>query len=166
MAMETKVIDDVQSAPNLEYGYGMNSTVMIVGVHDHSVKSGFFMGSYHGDSFSSVIESLLPSKAIKFLVRAVNNRTIERNYFRLYSQLLEGTISEATFDKEIEKNEKDYVIETNFTPELEDVKVALQLASKIKDMNSSSDLSMLFSFDPDETDRLLSLPEISNGNLQ
>ena len=163
--METREVDKVQSTPNLEYEYGMNSTVMIMGVHDRTVNSGIFMGSYRGDSFTSVIESFAPAKAMKLLLRAVNNRTVERNYFRLYSQLLEGSISEEAFDQEIEKNEKDYVIQTDVKPKKEDIEIALRLAGQIKDMNSSSDLSTVFSFDPDETDNLLALPEINNGNV-
>ena len=91
--------------------------------------------------------------------------TIEHNYFRLYSQLLEGTISEEFFDKEIANNEDDYVIVTDKRPSFEDLRTALLLATKIKDINNSTDLSTAFSFSPDETDKLLTLPELSDGNL-
>ena len=43
-------------------------------------------------------------------VRAINNRTRERNYFKLYSSLLRGDISDDDFDEEIDKNEDDYVV--------------------------------------------------------
>lgn len=38
-------------------------------------------------------------------IRAINNRTRERNYFKLYSSLLRGDISDEDFDEEIDKNE-------------------------------------------------------------
>lgn len=70
----------------------------------------------------------------ELLMRAVNNRTRERNYFRLYSSLLQGYISEEQFDKEIETKEDDYVISENMDADLTDINMALCLSEKIKDV--------------------------------
>lgn len=156
---------DMEPITSLEYGYGVSPSVMIMGVHDPRVNSGVFIGSYKGDSFTTILNSIIPENVLNLLVRAINNRTVERNYFRLYSQFLEGNLSEEAFDKEIELHEEDYVITTEKKPQIEDVRAILRIADKIKDLNSSSDLSLLFSFDPDETDRVLALPEITDGNI-
>lgn len=140
-------------------------SITIFGVHDPKMNSGFFVGSYNAESFPDALDYFMSGDILDLLIRAVNNRTIERNYFRLYSQLLEGNISEDCFDKEIEEHENDYVIETGEKPSLKDINIALHLAPRIKNINNSTDLSTLFSFDPDETDKLIALPEISNGNL-
>lgn len=156
---------NMEPITSLEYGYGVSPSVMIMGVHDPRVNSGVFIGSYKGDSFTTILNSIIPENVLNLLVRAINNRTVERNYFRLYSQFLEGNLSEEAFEKEIELHEEDYVITTEKKPQIEDVRAILRIADKIKDLSSSSDLSLLFSFDPDETDRVLALPEITDGNI-
>lgn len=80
------------------------------------------------------------------LIRAVNNRTRERNYFKLYSLLLENKISDDEFDKMIERNEDDYVVSQNFKADLNDIRLALFLISEIKDIKDVDDMAALFSF--------------------
>lgn len=155
----------IENELNPEFGIGSNPSMVVLGVHNSDANAGFFFGSYKGDSLTTVFNSFVPQKTIELLFQAVNNRTVERNYFRLYSQLLEGTISEEFFDQEIANNEDDYVIVTDKRPSFEDLRTALLLATKIKDINNSTDLSTAFSFSPDETDKLLTLPELSDGNL-
>ena len=82
----------------------------------------------------------------QLLIRAVNNRTRERNYFRLYSQLLENEITDEEFDKEIEENEDDYVVSDNEDVDLNDIEVALSLRHYIKDVKDVDDMADLFSF--------------------
>ena len=82
----------------------------------------------------------------QLLIRAVNNRTRERNYFRLYSQLLENEITDEEFDKEIEENEDDYVVSNNEDVDLNDIEVALSLRHYIKDVKDVDDMADLFSF--------------------
>ena len=149
----------------LDFGIGSNPIILVLGVHNPDSNAVFFFGSYKGDSLTTFFNSFVPQKTIELLFQAVNNRTVERNYFRLYSQLLEGTITEDFFDQEIANNEDDYVIVTDKRPSFEDLRTALLLATKIKDINNSTDLSTAFSFSPDETDKLLTLPELSDGNL-
>ncbi len=156
---------NMEPIPSLEYGYGVSPSVMIMGVHNPKVNTGVFVGSYKGDSFTTILNSFIPENVLNLLVRAINNRTVERNYFRLYSQLLEGNLTEEAFDKEIELHEDDYVITTENKPQIEEMRTILRIADRIKDLNNSSDLSLLFSFDPDETDRVLALPEITDGNI-
>ena len=156
---------NMEPIPSLEYGYGVSPSVMIMGVHNPKVNTGVFVGSYKGDSFTTILNSFISENVLNLLVRAINNRTVERNYFRLYSQLLEGNLTEEAFDKEIELHEDDYVITTENKPQIEEMRTILRIADRIKDLNNSSDLSLLFSFDPDETDRVLALPEITDGNI-
>lgn len=92
---------------------------------------------------------------MELLVRAVNNRTRQRNYFRLYGQMLENEISEDDFYQEISEHDDDYVIEEVEKPSKERLLQALNLSIKIKDVKSSEDLSDLFSFDSFETDKQL-----------
>lgn len=155
----------IENELNPEFGIGSNPSMVVLGVHNSDANAGFFFGSYKGDSLTTFFNSFVPQKTIELLFQAVNNRTVERNYFRLYSQLLEGTISEDFFDQEIANNEDDYVIVTDKRPSFEELRTALLLATKIKDINNSTDLSTAFSFSPDETDKLLTLPELSDGNL-
>lgn len=91
----------------------------------------------------------------ELLVTAVNNRTRERNYFKKYVELLEGTISDDEFDKTIEDNEDDYVISEDKEPTLEDVQCVLEMAPELKDVDSVEDLASLFSFKPNSMQKCL-----------
>ncbi len=91
----------------------------------------------------------------ELLVTAVNNRTRERNYFKKYVELLEGTISDDEFDKAIEDNEDDYVISEDKEPTLEDVQCVLEMAPELKDVDSVEDLASLFSFKPNSVQKCL-----------
>ena len=166
--MRNEIMDntpDIRFQTAFEYGAGATSSIMIVGVHNPNKEAGFFVGSYRGDSFTSILNSFVPENAISLLIRAINNRTVERNYFRLYSQLLEDSISEDRFDEEIEHHEEDYVISTDHKPSQEEVQFILRIADKIKDLNNSTDMATLFSFDMDQTDNLLASAEITDGNV-
>ncbi len=91
----------------------------------------------------------------ELLMTAVNNRTRERNYFKKYVELLEGTISDEDFDKAIEDNEDDYVIQEDKEPTLEDVRCVLEMAPELKDVDSVEDLASLFSFKPNSMQKCL-----------
>lgn len=82
----------------------------------------------------------------QLLIRAVNNRTRERNYFRKYTELLEGDITEEEFDREIEEHEDDYVVSNNKDADAEDIKIAMFLAQYLKDVDYADDMSDIFSF--------------------
>ena len=82
----------------------------------------------------------------ELLIRAVNNRTRERNYFKKLVDLFQNEITEEEFDKEIEENENEYVITTNEIPTREDLALACEISKHIKDVEDVDDLSALFSF--------------------
>lgn len=82
----------------------------------------------------------------QLLIRAVNNRTRERNYFRLYNQLLEKEITEEEFDKEIDEKEDEYVVSNNEEAGKNDIEIALALCSYLKDVKDVDDMADLFSF--------------------
>lgn len=82
----------------------------------------------------------------QLLIRAVNNRTRERNYFKLYNQLLDKEITDEEFDKEIEENEDDYVVSNSEEADISDVKLALSLSPYLKDVKDVDDMADVFSF--------------------
>ena len=104
----------------------------LVSSEDHSNNIGFVQGQavalFNGDSFAVSIEdgdtvNLLTHDGRKFkhaidmLVQAFNNRTRQRNYFRLYCDLLDGQLSDEDFDavcQELPHTES----ETLFNPQI------------------------------------------------
>ncbi len=85
-------------------------------------------------------------RAIELLTLAVNNRTRERNYFRLYTQLLEKEITEEEFDKELDENQDEYLSPSGTPASLEEVRLAVRLCKNIKDVEYVDDMEHLFSF--------------------
>ncbi len=135
----------------------LDGSILIAGAHNENKGETIFSGIAQNNSFKELFcDGLgLNRKICDLLFRAVNNRTIERNYFRLYSDLLSGTISDQDFQQEITDNEPDYILENNIMPTIEDVRLAIQLSEHIKDVQSSEDISSLFSFNSIEIDKLL-----------
>ncbi len=131
-----------------------NGNLAIKGVHNNNEITSFSGVSYKNSIFE-ILNGGVNKKICNFLIRAINNRTIERNYFRLYSELLENVINEDEFNKEIEEHEDDYVIQNNISPSREDIMLVLNISRDIKDIQSSEDLSSLFSFNSIEVDKLL-----------
>lgn len=82
----------------------------------------------------------------ELMTRAINNRTRERNYFKLYCNMLAGDITEEEFDKEIEENEDNYIIKQNKDASVEDIEVALEVSPAIMDVASPDDMAEVFSF--------------------
>nr|DAD93016.1 MAG TPA: hypothetical protein [Siphoviridae sp. ctNDP2] len=82
----------------------------------------------------------------ELMTRAINNRTRERNYFKLYCDMLDGSITEEEFDKEIEENEDRYVIKQNQDASVEDMEVALEVSPFLMDVKSPDDMAEVFSF--------------------
>ena len=87
----------------------------------------------------------LQDHIIDIMAIAINNRTRERNYFKLYSSLLENKISDEEFDRLIDENPDMYVQESyrDFSP-LE-IAVARKASEKIMDIEDLSDMAALFS---------------------
>ena len=124
-----------------------------------------FAGVSEGNAIINRMLGIDYAELSELMTKAVNNRTRQRNYFRLYSQMLEGEISEDQFYKLIEENEDDYVVEETEIPTKERIMHALRLSQGIKNVDSSEDLSDLFSFDSVETDKQLAEIE-AHGSLQ
>lgn len=82
----------------------------------------------------------------QLLIRAVNNRTRERNYFKLCNQLLDKEITDEEFEKEIDENEDNYVLSNNEEADMNDIEVALSLCNYLKDVKDVDDMADLFSF--------------------
>jgi hypothetical protein len=82
----------------------------------------------------------------ELMTRAINNRTRERNYFKLYCDMLDGNITEDEFDREIEQNEDKYIIKQDCDASVEDIEVALEVSPSIMDVKSPDDMAEIFSF--------------------
>lgn len=94
-------------------------------------------------------------KIYKMLVTAVNNRTIERDYFKLYCDLLEGVISDEEYEKIIENNSEKYVLASDITPTKDDLCLALALSRDLHGVENSEDVASLFSYNSIDVDKLL-----------
>ena len=110
----------------------------------------FFAGHTTNGVLSSWIMGDIPQRVIDLAVKAINNRTRERNFYRLGEQLALGEISEEEYDHILEEHEDDYIIKCDFKPSEMDMKVAAHLAPKIIDVKDTDDLAVLFSFDESE----------------
>ncbi|HMM18342.1 MAG TPA: hypothetical protein PKC47_12555, partial [Petrimonas sp.] len=106
------------------------------------------------NQFHKIISGDIYRDAIEMLTTAVNNRTIERNYFKLYCELLDGSLSDEEFDALINQNEEDYIVSENIEPEPSQVSLALKLSKRIKDVKSINDLASLFSFNSKSIEQL------------
>jgi predicted nucleotidyltransferase component of viral defense system len=106
----------------------------------------FAVGASKNDAFYKAISG--NADVIELLIKAVNNRTVERNYFKLYCEMLDSSITEDEFDKIIKANESDYVIDETDEPDEAKIKTALELIKQIKGVNSMNDFTSLFSFNP------------------
>ena len=133
------------------------STFYLIGTDTHMIASQCanvvaFTGVTSTERFETTIFGAVP--VVNMLIEAVNNRTRERNYFRKYSELLEGIITDEEFDKELVDNEEEYVVSSHIKPSTEELTIALQLADRIKDVENTEDLASLFSFDSTHLDKL------------
>lgn len=91
----------------------------------------------------------------EMLIQAVNNRTVERDYFKLYCDLLDGVINDEEYDKIIESNPDKYVLSSDIVPTKDDLCLALDLVKKIHGVENSEDLASLFSYNSISVDKLL-----------
>ena len=145
-------------------GYGNDASTLFSG----NLKDGKFVAVSHEDGSNVVFAGVSEGNAVinrmigleyeetvELMIRAVNNRTRQRNYFRLYGRMRDGEITEEEFYSAIENNEDDYVVEESEMPTKERLMLALSLCRGMKDVKSSEDVSTLFSFDSSETDRQL-----------
>ena len=80
------------------------------------------------------------------LIRAVNNRTRERNFFRLYAEMLEQDITEEEYSRELEDRQDEYVLPLPVEADIADIETAVQVSKHIKDVKTMDDFQSLFSF--------------------
>lgn len=83
---------------------------------------------------------------VDLYIRAINNRTRELNYLKLYSQLLRGDISNNYFNEEIDKNEDNYIVPAGSDADSDEIELALKIAPNLKDIETIEDFMNLFSF--------------------
>lgn len=91
----------------------------------------------------------------KLLIKAFNNRTRERNYFKLCCEMLDGDITEDDFDKEIEQNPDDYVVPAGDDDSVVNIQAAISLTNKLKGIKTTDDFASLFQFSENKINKCL-----------
>lgn len=135
--------------------FGDSERNILVNVLDFNNES-FFVGKTTGATLVNLISSDCQTIKIKdLLVKAVNNRTIERDFFRLYSNFLEGNISEDEFNQSIDDEPEKFVLKSDKIPSTEELLLALKLSDEINDVNDTEELASLFSFNTFEIENML-----------
>jgi hypothetical protein len=131
-----------------------NCIIKAEGLSSGNIKMHHAISVSKGDEFINIISGRASDEIIDMLLDAVNNRTRERNYFQLYCNLLDGSITDQEFDETIAKNEDDYIVDESKTPSLHEASLALKLSRRIKNVDSINDVSSLFSFNPNSLEQL------------
>lgn len=127
--------------------------VSIVGHPKTDVK--IFTGVCLGDGFVRRMTVESSQVIIDTLVQAINNRTKERNYFRLLSKLYSGETTEDEFESTINDNEGEFVVKMDKKPSMEELQVAFSASKDIMDVETTDDLCSLFSFSPYEFQKVI-----------
>ena len=92
----------------------------------------------------------------ELLIRAVNNRTRERNFFRLYADMLEQSITEEEYSQQLEERQDEYVLPLPVEADMADIEAAVELSRHIKGVESMDDFQSLFSFSDGSIHRAIS----------
>lgn len=146
--MKNYTIDDMKPAVNTETGATFNlvfnKDIQMAYVADNEVTR--FAGIAKTEFF---FRPMVPSKEVDLLVRGFNNRTRERNYFKLYCQLLNNEITDDEFDKEIEENEEFYVVDAGDSVLPEEVCAAVCLTDRLIGIETTDDFTSAFGIDDD-----------------
>lgn len=139
--MLTKIKVSIASDPNVKVMSLNSDKLHMEALQIDSVTA------FVGVASTNAFYDLFPTKALAdLLIRGFNNRTRERNYYRLYSSLLQGDISDDDFDKEIESNPDRYVIPMNGDSSQESISTALHVVPQLMDINTAGDFESAFSF--------------------
>ena len=120
-----------------------NDGSSVIAIQDNNRDRVTFAGVANKARFFSISTA---DRLKELMTRAINNRTRERNYFKLYCDMLGGNITEDEFDKEIEQNEDKYIINQDCDASIEDIEVALEVSPSIMDVKSPDDMAEIFSF--------------------
>lgn len=113
----------------------------------HTGANTYFAGYTRNDTIKGWLNGDIPNRIVDLAVRAINNRTRERNVARLGESFALGEISDEEYDRIIDENEDNYIIKCNAIPTETELKIASYMASKLMDVNDTDDLAVLFSFD-------------------
>ena len=139
----TPVTVTVESTARTQFKDGF--FVRLIPNDTHTIFAGAF-----DNSITPRVISVLEGTRERLLVDAVNNRTRERNYYQLYSRLLENEITDEEFDSEIDEHPDDYMISTDKIPSELEFHEAIALADHLKGVETSGDIETLFSFRGEE----------------
>lgn len=120
-----------------------NDGSSVIAIQDNNKDRVTFAGVANKARFFSISTA---DRLKELMTRAINNRTRERNYFKLYCDMLGGNITEDEFDQEIEQNEDKYIIKQDCDASIEDIEVALEVSPSIMDVKSPDDMAEIFSF--------------------
>ncbi len=120
-----------------------NDGSSVIAIQDNNKDRVTFAGVANKARFFSISTA---DRLKDLMTRAINNRTRERNYFKLYCDMLGGNITEDEFDREIEQNEDKYIIKQDCDASIEDIEVALEVSPSIMDVKSPDDMAEIFSF--------------------
>ena len=120
-----------------------NDGSSVIAIQDNNKDRVTFAGVANKARFFSISTA---DRLKDLMTRAINNRTRERNYFKLYCDMLGGNITEDEFDREIEQNEDKYIIKQDCDASIEDIEVALEVIPSIMDVKSPYDMAEIFSF--------------------
>lgn len=120
-----------------------NDGSSVIAIQDNNKDRVTFAGVANKARFFSISTA---DRLKELMTRAINNRTRERNYFKLYCDMLGGNITEDEFDREIEQNEDKYIIKQDCDASIEDIEVALEVSPSIMDVKSPDDMAEIFSF--------------------
>lgn len=120
-----------------------NDGSSVIAIQDNNKDKVTFAGVANKARFFSISTA---DRLKELMTRAINNRTRERNYFKLYCDMLGGNITEDEFDREIEQNEDKYIIKQDCDASIEDIEVALEVSPSIMDVKSPDDMAEIFSF--------------------
>ena len=93
----------------------------------------------------------------ELLLIALKNMATYRNYLLLHTAILENKITEDEFNKELEYNEKKYVISQNIIPCLDDVRMALDIYKDLTGPEYLKDFCETFSFDEESVKLVVGL---------
>lgn len=120
-----------------------NDGSSVIAIQDNNKDRVTFAGVANKARFFSISTA---DRLKDLMTRAINNRTRERNYFKLYCDMLGGNITEDEFDREVEQNEDKYIIKQDCDASIEDIEVALEVSPSIMDVKSPDDMAEIFSF--------------------
>lgn len=109
---------------------------------------------FQGHTSYSVLVDLLSGDSVNrfrnLAIRAINNRTRERNFSRLSEMLASGDITEQVYEESLEKDADKYIITCDIKPTEQDIKMASSLATELMDVEDTDDIAVLFSFEESE----------------